>query len=127
MLVITAIPPAQKQRHDIGRARHGDIMDYNFGALPDDPILNHHFNNLNQNKFVENDDGSISTVYTRQIDVDGVPTLIPSVWDGEILGEIEARNRALETGINYDIELHKYMKPPANIYSGVLPNASSSK
>tara|TARA_R110000796_G_scaffold123161_2_gene237444 strand:+ start:3534 stop:3953 length:420 start_codon:yes stop_codon:yes gene_type:complete len=139
VLVITAIPPAQKQRHDIGRARHGDIMDYNFGALPDDPILNHHFNNLNQNKFVENDDGSISTVYTRQIDVDGVPTLIPSVWDGEILGEPEARNRALETGINwptaethemlrnYDIELHKYMKPPANIYSGVLPNASSSK
>tara|TARA_R110001632_G_scaffold63222_2_gene151215 strand:+ start:299 stop:679 length:381 start_codon:yes stop_codon:yes gene_type:complete len=116
------MPLGQKQRHDIGRVRHGD-MENNLGAIPDDPILNHHFNNISQNKFVRNDDGSISTVYTRQIDVDGVPTLIPSVWDGEILDEDAARERAFSSGIKwptaeshdilreYDIELHEYMKP----------------
>jgi hypothetical protein len=119
----------QKQKHVTGPAELGD-MENNLGAIPDDPILNHHFNNIAQNKFVRNDDGSISTVYTRQVNVNGVPTLIPSVWDGEILDEDAARERALSSGIEwptaesheilrqYDIELHEYMKP-VGAFSGM--------
>ena len=55
-----------------------------------DPILLHHYQNLAQDTAVKNEDGSVSTVYTRQVDINGRPTLIPSVWDGKILDEEQA-------------------------------------
>jgi hypothetical protein len=57
--------------------------------LKDDELLRHHYMNIAENKAVENEDGSLSTVYSIQVNHpglnDGKPTLIPSVWDGEIL------------------------------------------
>lgn len=88
-----------------------------------DPVLEHHYRNLAQGKAKKNEDGSLSTVYTRQIDINGVPTLIPSVWDGKILSEQDATKRAIKSGIRwptretheelraYDIEMHKEMTP----------------
>lgn len=88
-----------------------------------DPILSHHYMNIAEDKAVLNADGSLSTVYTRQVDINGRPTLIPSVWDGEILNEEEARSRAIASGIRwptaetheelrqYDIQLHENMIP----------------
>jgi hypothetical protein len=86
-----------------------------------DPILAHHYTNLAQGKSVKNDDGSVSTVYTSQIDVEGVPTLIPRVWDGEILTDQDAAKRALDSGVKWptaethealrahDVKLHEDM------------------
>jgi hypothetical protein len=88
-----------------------------------DPILEHHYRNLAEGKAVQNDDGSVSTVYTAQVDIEGVPTLIPTVWDGQILPEEVAAARAKSSGIQwptakthealraYDVELHKQMTP----------------
>ena len=88
-----------------------------------DPILRHHYQNLAENKAVVNPDGSVSTVYTAQIDVDGVPTLIPTVWDGKILSFDDAAKKAADSGIRwptatthselrkYDKKLHEEMRP----------------
>lgn len=88
-----------------------------------DPILEHHYRNLAEGKAVNNEDGSVSTVYTAQIDVDGVPTLIPTVWDGQILDVEQAAQRAQSSGIkwptapsheelrSYDEKLHEEMRP----------------
>jgi hypothetical protein len=92
-----------------------------------DPILRHHFENIASGATVVNEDGSTSTVYTEQIDVDGRPTLIPRVWDGKILSAPEAKRRAMEKAKRegfrwptadshdslrqHDIRLHKQMRP----------------
>ena len=88
-----------------------------------DPILEHHYRNLAEGKAVNNDDGSVSTVYTAQVEIDGTPTLIPRVWDGQILSEKAALERSVASGKTwptaethedlrqYDIELHKEMAP----------------
>ena len=88
-----------------------------------DPILEHHYRNLAEGKAVQNDDGSVSTVYTAQVDIEGVPTLIPTVWDGQILPEEVAAARAKSSGIQwptakthealrtYDVKLHEQMAP----------------
>jgi hypothetical protein len=88
-----------------------------------DPILEHHYRNLAEGKAVQNEDGSVSTVYTAQVDVDGTPTLIPTVWDGQILNVEEAAQRAQQSGIkwptapshqelrSYDEKLHEEMRP----------------
>ena len=92
-----------------------------------DAITRHHFKNLANGTAVRNEDGSVSTVYTRQVDLPNkegkiVPTLIPSVYDGKILNEKEAVKRAVESGIDYptattheelrefDKQIHKDMK-----------------
>lgn len=88
-----------------------------------DPIVEHHYRNIAEGKAVQNKDGSLSTVFTRQVDINGVPTLIPSVWDGKKLNEQDATKRAIKSGVRwptrktheglraYDINLHKQMKP----------------
>jgi hypothetical protein len=83
--------------------------------------------NIGEGKAVENDDGSLSTVYSRQVNHpdlnDGKPTLIPSVWDGKILNEREAIKKAIASGRDWtwrdthdelrelDIKLHEEMSP----------------
>ena len=88
-----------------------------------DPILEHHYNNLAENKAVNNEDGSVSTVFTAQVDISGKPTLIPTVWDGEVISTEEATEKAVSSGVTwptadthpelreYDKKLHKDMKP----------------
>ena len=92
-------------------------------SAPMDPILEHHYRNLAEGKAVNNKDGSVSTVYTAQVDIDGTPTLIPTIWDGKVLSEEAAIQRSLASGKTwptaathkdlrqYDIELHKEMAP----------------
>jgi len=96
-------------------------------AYSNDEITKHHFNNLANGTAVRNEDGSISTVYTRQVDMlnkegERVPTLIPSVYDRKIVNEEEAVARAVDSGLNYptaptheklrefDKKIHKNMK-----------------
>ena len=87
------------------------------------PILEHHYRNLAEGKSVNNDDGSVSTVHTAQVDIDGTPTLIPTLWDGQVLSVEAATQRSLASGKawptaethedlrQYDMELHKEMAP----------------
>lgn len=92
-----------------------------------DELLRHHYMNIVEGKAVENDDGSLSTVYSRQVNHpdlnDGKPTLIPSVWNGKILNEREAIKKAIASGRDWtwldthpelrelDIKLHEEMSP----------------
>lgn len=65
-----------------------------------DPILKHHYTTLAEGKGVKNEDGTMSTVYTYQVDIDGVPTLIPGLWDGKIVEDEEvAKEKAVASGI----------------------------
>jgi hypothetical protein len=92
---------------------------------PMDAITRHHYENLAGNKqYINPKTGRVSTVYTMQVDIGGKPTLIPTVWDGEIIkDEEEATKRAIDSGINwpqrstheelreFDKKIHKTMRP----------------
>tara|TARA_R110000823_G_scaffold241850_5_gene366429 strand:- start:608 stop:3724 length:3117 start_codon:yes stop_codon:yes gene_type:complete len=65
-----------------------------------DPITTHHLREL-ESGGVPNDDGSVSTVRTLSVDFEGVPTLVPTVWDGKILSNEEAIKRARDSGIKW--------------------------
>mgnify|MGYP003637452993 CR=1 FL=1 len=93
-------------------------------ASPMDPITRHHYENLASGKEVRNKDGSVSTVYTIQVEINGKPTLIPTVWDGQIIrDQKEATDRAIASGINwpqrdthaelrkFDQMIHERMEP----------------
>ena len=71
---------------------------------PSDPIVRHHYNSLDTGNFMDND-GKISTVYTMQVNDprvnSGLPTLIPSLLDGQMVDQQQAINRAVGSGINY--------------------------
>jgi hypothetical protein len=87
-----------------------------------DAITQHHYENLANGSQVNNEDGTVSTVYTIQVDIEGVPTLIPTVWDCQILNEKDAVRRAKSSGvkwptgsshselIKFDQGIHKNMK-----------------
>lgn len=47
---------------------------------------------------VKNKDGTISTVRTLVFNMDGKEVIIPSVWDGVIVSDEEAINRAMKSG-----------------------------
>jgi len=66
-----------------------------------DAITRHHYENIANGKAVENDDGSLSTVKTIIVEVDGREVLIPTVWDGQIVDQEEAIRRAMESGIEW--------------------------
>jgi len=128
-------------------AEGGEVQPAGIGGLfeasnrpaPMDPVLEHHYKNLAQGKAVQNEDGTVSTVYTAQVDIDGVPTLIPTVWDGQILSEDAATQRAVESGKawptaptheelrQYDIKLHEKMEPmPAEAAKMLLMGGADS-
>ena len=96
------------------RTKDGKLRVFNAGGMANqedhtysnDAITRHHFTNLANGTAVRNKDGSVSTVYTRQVDLPNkegkkVPTLIPSVYDGKILNEKEAVKRAVSSGLTY--------------------------
>ena len=66
-----------------------------------DAITKHHFENIAKGKAVENEDGSLSTVKTITVEVDGRELLIPTVWDGEIVDQKTAINNAMASGIDW--------------------------
>jgi hypothetical protein len=89
---------------------------------PMDSITRHHYENLASGNEVRKN-GTVHTVYTIQVEIDGKPTLIPTVWDGEIITDHEeARDRAIDSGIKwpqretheelrkFDQKIHKKMK-----------------
>jgi len=62
------------------------------------PLIAHGVNNIKKKKYVKNDDGSISTVFSMTVNHpwinNGMPTNIPSVYDGKKVDEREAVFRA---------------------------------
>lgn len=66
-----------------------------------DAITEHHYVNIANGKAVKNDDGSLSTVKTRIVEIDGVETLIPTVWDGEIVDDATAINFSINSGVEW--------------------------
>ena len=106
-----------------------------------DEITKHHYRNIATGNAKKNKDGSLSTVSTRQVDLldetgKRVPTLIPSIWDGEMLSEEEAVKKAKASGKKwptakthtelrkFDIKIHEDMKPiPAESAASALEEA----
>ena len=92
----------------------------------DNPIWKHHQMNVDNKTYVKNDDGTISTVFTTILGDGEREYLIPKVWDGEILSDEDAWERAMSSGIEWpsavsseegirhleqlDEELHKDMR-----------------
>jgi hypothetical protein len=89
-----------------------------------DAITKHHYQNIAQGKTKELDDGNLATVRTIIVEIDGVETLIPTVWEGEIVSNKEAIRLAKESGVDwptrtgenavqelqeFDTEIHKNM------------------
>jgi len=70
-------------------------------AIKENPIIKHHRNTIKQGQAVENQDGSVSTVRTMIININGKETLIPTVWDGEILDANQSVDRAMKSGIKW--------------------------
>lgn len=66
-----------------------------------DAITKHHYDNVRNNTIVRNDDGSISTVKTIIMGDGEREYLIPTLWDGEILSDQEAFDRAMSSGIDW--------------------------
>jgi hypothetical protein len=66
-----------------------------------DAITEHHYHNIANGKAVENEDGKLSTVKTIIVEIDGVETLIPTVWDGEIVDDETAIKFAKNSGIDW--------------------------
>ena len=64
-----------------------------------DAITRHHIENMANGGSKNN--GSRSTVRTIQVDIDGRPTLIPTVWGGEILSNDQAKQRAMKVGTKW--------------------------
>ena len=87
---------------------------------PDDAITTHHLRNLLLGGLLKNDDGSVSTVSTMQVNglpeqQSGKPTLIPSIWNGKKLSPEDASRRAyLEqqfSGVQYPTaETHQALR-----------------
>ena len=65
-----------------------------------DAITQHHYHNIAYGKSVENDDGTLTTVDTIIVGIDGVETLIPTVWDGKIVDD----KTAIETGTEMSVD-----------------------
>ena len=66
-----------------------------------DAITEHHYHNIANGKAYENEDGKLSTVKTIIVEIDGVETLIPTVWDGKIVDDQTAIRFALDSGIDW--------------------------
>ena len=64
-----------------------------------DAITQHHFHNIAYGKAKRMDNGDLATVNTIIKEIDGVETLIPTVWDGQIVDEENAVHFAVQSGI----------------------------
>ena len=66
-----------------------------------DAITQHHFHNIAYGKAKRLDNGDLATVNTIIKEIDGVETLIPTVWDGQIVDEETAVNFAIQSGVEW--------------------------
>ena len=96
-----------------------------------DAITRHHFRNIADGTTVKNEDGSLSTVKTLGVEIDGREVLIPTVWNGEIVSDKKAKANALASGIDwpsadataegrqalkdFDTEIHKGMSDQTTV------------
>jgi|TARA_R100000482_G_scaffold96580_1_gene40940 hypothetical protein len=64
-----------------------------------DKLTEHHLNNIANNNSVQNTDGTISTIRTISFESDGKTYLVPTVFDGKILSNEEAIDRAFNEGV----------------------------
>jgi hypothetical protein len=89
-----------------------------------DAITEHHYLNIAKGKAKTLEDGNLATVNTIIVNIDGVETLIPTVWDGEIVSDEQATRFAIDSGVDwptrtgdnavqeledFDAEIHKSM------------------
>ena len=89
-----------------------------------DAITEHHYLNIARGKAKTLEDGNLATVNTIIVNIDGVETLIPTVWDGEIVSDEQATRFAIDSGVDwptrtgdnavqeledFDAEIHKSM------------------
>ena len=87
-------------------------------------VIEHHFENLRDKKYVENPTGSVSSVKTIIVEADGQYMVIPTIWDGKQLNKEQSFRRAIHSGKDWpkfdtideadaaDAEWHKYMSAP---------------
>lgn len=61
-------------------------------------LYDHHLDNIKQGKFVRQEDGSISTILDITMEQDGRYRIIPTVWDGQVLSQNAAIQRAAAEG-----------------------------
>ena len=66
-----------------------------------DPLVEHHLFNIANNKALENEDGTLSTVKGIIVDIDGTQTLIPTIWDGKEVDTQTAIENANKSGVNW--------------------------
>ena len=99
-------------------------------------ITRHHIKNLKNKTYATNSRGQIQTVYTMQVNDprlnDGMPTLIPSVYNKKVLSERDAIEEAVKSKINWpyakthpelrkkDIEIHRPFNQDLVDY-GIIP------
>lgn len=88
-----------------------------------DPILRQHYTNIVNGTTVQAEDGGVHTVYTKTFTLeDGRGLLIPTVFDGKLLDDKEAIDRAYaeesymifdteEEAQAYDEKIHQEMTP----------------
>ena len=102
-----------------------------------DPITLHHLNNLKNRTYVTDKDGYIKTVFTTQVEDrrlnNGLPTLIPTIWNKKELSVPDAIEEAVNSKITWpsastheklrqkDIEIHKGFDQDLENY-GIVPN-----
>ena len=66
-----------------------------------DAITQHHFHNIAYGKAKRMENGDLATVNTKIVEIDGVETLIPTVWDGEIVNDETAIKFAQDSGVTW--------------------------
>ena len=67
------------------------------------PLLKHHYENIATDNAVTNEDGSLSTVKSSIVNINGKEMLIPTVWGGEIL-DGDRLNEAIDNAFDSNIE-----------------------
>ena len=66
-----------------------------------DAITEHHYLNIAQGKTGKDKDGKMQTVVSTIVEIDGVETLIPRLWDGEVRSVEDATKFAIESGVEW--------------------------
>ena len=66
-----------------------------------DAITEHHYLNIANGKAKPLEDDNLATVNTIIVNIDGVETLIPTVWDGEIVDDKTATTFAINSGVDW--------------------------
>lgn len=67
----------------------------------DNAVFRHHLENVRTGNSVKNEDGTVSTIRTIIMGDGENEYLIPTVWDGRILSDEEAFDKAMKSGIDW--------------------------